>query len=321
LVTVVADAEIEFCPAQVDTFGNALAEPGIRRIHIDSIDVSLGPEPYFFLNVYDFLKPKVIWSPYEYLNIITVNMDIVSGFSVFPLVSGLDDIDSIMAANPYGAPGGTDSTDAILMHSDIFGNYSTADSATYQPRTMAHEIGHWLGLRHVYGDDYCGNDYCADTPKQYEGLSYVIPTFPYYTSCSGPDGEMFMNYMDFTYARYRKMFTTGQKERMQTVLANHPMRIALANSTKCNLPSAVVEDNKHFTFYCAPNPSSGRFEIHLPEIAGEVSVCIMDIAGKKVYSTEGSGKINVQCELENGIYMVNVRAKNFNETCKIVIKR
>ena len=82
-------------------------------------------------------------------------------------------------------------------------------------RTATHEVGHWLNLRHIWGDSNCGNDYCNDTPTQQSSNS-GCPNYPSSSNCSGngSNGDMFMNYMDYTNDACMNMFTQDQKTRM-----------------------------------------------------------------------------------------------------------
>ena len=87
-------------------------------------------------------------------------------------------------------------------------------------RTLTHEIGHWLNLRHIWGDtlDCSGGDRVPDTPNC-EGPSTGRPTFPVITCSNGPHGGMFMNYMDYVDDAAMFMFTAGQVTRMNACLA------------------------------------------------------------------------------------------------------
>ena len=87
-------------------------------------------------------------------------------------------------------------------------------------RTLTHEVGHWLNLRHIWGDtlDCSGGDRVADTPNC-EGPNTGSPTFPVITCSNGPNGDMFMNYMDYTDDAAMFMFTAGQVARMSACLA------------------------------------------------------------------------------------------------------
>jgi hypothetical protein len=118
-------------------------------------------------------------------------------------------------------PGGAAKTDGVVLLHTGFGTAGTAAAPFDGGRTATHEVGHWLNLRHIWGDDgegCSGDDFVADTPNQ-GGPNYGQPTFPTVSCDNGPDGDMFMNYMDYTDDAAMGMFTTGQAARMAACLA------------------------------------------------------------------------------------------------------
>lgn len=119
-------------------------------------------------------------------------------------------------------PGGAASTDGVVVTHTALGTTGTATAPFDGGRTAVHEIGHWLNLRHIWGDDdegCSGSDFVADTPNQ-GGANAGSPTFPHVTCGNGPDGDMFMNYMDYTDDAAMFMFTKGQSARMDATLDN-----------------------------------------------------------------------------------------------------
>ncbi len=119
-------------------------------------------------------------------------------------------------------PGGPAGTDGVVIRDTAFGNTGTARAPFNLGRTATHEIGHWLNLRHIWGDDgngCSGDDFVADTPNC-AGSNGGVPAFPHITCNNGPNGDMFMNYMDYTDDRGMFMFTAGQVLRMQASLDN-----------------------------------------------------------------------------------------------------
>nr|WP_294937589.1 zinc metalloprotease [uncultured Flavobacterium sp.] len=115
-------------------------------------------------------------------------------------------------------PGGPASTDGVVCDSRYFGDTGTATYPFNLGRTATHEVGHWMNLRHIWGDATCGNDQVADTPL-HNTANYGAPTYPHYSTCSGTPIEMTMNYMDYTDDRAMYMFSEGQKSRMMAVFA------------------------------------------------------------------------------------------------------
>ncbi|CAL9608770.1 zinc metalloprotease [Streptomyces sp. NPDC058947] len=119
-------------------------------------------------------------------------------------------------------PGGAASTDGVVVTHSAFGTTGTATAPFDGGRTAVHEIGHWLNLRHIWGDDdegCSGSDFVSDTPNQ-AGPNLGSPGFPHVTCNNGPDGDMFMNYMDYTDDAAMFMFTKGQAARMDATLDN-----------------------------------------------------------------------------------------------------
>jgi Pregnancy-associated plasma protein-A len=130
-------------------------------------------------------------------------------------------------------PGGPAATDGVVITYTAFGTTGTATAPFHRGRTATHEIGHWLNLRHIWGDDNTacsGDDFVADTPNQ-GGANTGIPTFPTISCGNGPNGDMFMNYMDYTDDAGMVMFTAGQVTRMQAALDGP--RASIGSSIPC----------------------------------------------------------------------------------------
>ncbi|MBV9209115.1 MAG: zinc metalloprotease [Acidobacteria bacterium] len=116
-------------------------------------------------------------------------------------------------------PGGPAATDGVVILNTAFGTNGTATAPFNRGRTATHEIGHWLNLRHIWGDtEHCeGTDFVADTPNAQQP-NFGTPTFPHVTCNNGPNGDMFMNYMDYVDDAAMFMFTSGQVARMSATL-------------------------------------------------------------------------------------------------------
>lgn len=110
-------------------------------------------------------------------------------------------------------PGGNSATDGVVLDDRATGKVGTAAAPYGLGRTATHEVGHWLNLRHIWGDATCGNDQVADTPT-HNTSNGGCPAYPHYSTCSGNPVEMTMNYMDYTYDACMYMFSAGQKTRM-----------------------------------------------------------------------------------------------------------
>jgi len=116
-------------------------------------------------------------------------------------------------------PGGPAATDGVVVNYRAFGTMGAAQVPFNKGRTTTHEIGHYLNLRHIWGDtpDCSGSDMVADTPNC-AGPNYGMPAWPVVTCNNGPNGGMFMNYMDYTDDAGMYMFTTAQALRMRAAL-------------------------------------------------------------------------------------------------------
>lgn len=113
-------------------------------------------------------------------------------------------------------PGGSSTTDGVVIDSNYFGLSSTASYPYNLGRTATHEVGHWMNLRHIWGDATCGSDLVTDTPS-HNTANYGVPTYPHYSTCTGTPVEMTMNYMDYTDDKGMYMFSVGQKARMDAI--------------------------------------------------------------------------------------------------------
>ncbi len=147
-------------------------------------------------------------------------------------------------------PGGATATDGVVIGYNYFGRTGTLSAPFNKGRTATHEVGHWLNLRHIWGDANCGNDLVDDTPTQ-QTSNYGCPSHPKIT-CSNVNGDMFMNYMDYTDDACMFMFSAKQKLRMQAVLAAGGSRATLATSlggtaptggTTCSVPNGLTSSN------------------------------------------------------------------------------
>jgi len=253
-----ADMEIEFCLAQRDP--NGLATNGIIRHNIanngawDMADI-------------EEMKADTQWDPEKYLNMwvvsgITISeIYVLAGYAQFPVQSGnegLDDIDGMpVAAN----------TDGVVIAYEYFGSEDIYPDGNYIPgtkgRSATHEVGHFFGLRHIWGDeDNCtADDYCADTPIHYSA-NQGCPDAGFDSCPTKAGADMIANYMDYTDDSCKNVFTAGQKLRMQAVLENSPRRHNLITSNGC-VPGIVYDNDGSLNIQSFNTDCIGGFE---PEI-------------------------------------------------------
>ena len=229
------DCEINFVLAQQDP--NGLATNGVNR-------VNMGQAAWSEQDVDDIVKDQTQWDPTKYLNMWVVKLvdDTILGYAQFPSGSTLPGI------GPYGGPV---KTDGVVASYDAFGTTTVNDGSfvlnqSYNlGRTMTHEVGHWLGLRHIWGDDTnctpaddLSGDYVADTPDS-NTENYNCVTISH---CIGND--MIENYMDYTNDACMNTFTAGQKARMVAVMTNSIRRKELSSSNGGTLGTAYALDGK-----------------------------------------------------------------------------
>jgi hypothetical protein len=115
-------------------------------------------------------------------------------------------------------PGGPASTDGVVLAHNFTGRTGTVAAPYNKGRTATHEVGHWLNLRHIWGDVTCGTDLVADTPT-HNASNGGCPASTHRSTCTGTPLEMTMNYMDYTADACMYMFSAGQKTRMQATYA------------------------------------------------------------------------------------------------------
>ncbi|HEY6502455.1 MAG TPA: zinc metalloprotease, partial [Chitinophagaceae bacterium] len=234
---IATDVQIQFCLAQQDPGGVALAQPGIHRINGITqgwSDVNTGAafdSPGEIIAYFDgTIKPASIWDPTRYINIWTADMNAsgLLGYASFPALSGLP-----------GLPNSeTDLSAGVVMAAGSAGSVSTLGyAAPYNMgRTLTHELGHFFGLRHIWGDGDCtATDYCADTPPQDQETA-GCPAPGTLNNCIPNVPKMFENYMDYSNDACLNTFTADQAIRMQTVMDFSPRRLSLITSTACTPP-------------------------------------------------------------------------------------
>ena len=296
------DCQINFCLATRDP--NGAVTTGITRTKTTKTSFSTN----------DYVKKtsrggKDPWPASSYLNIWVCNLSGgVLGYAQFP--------------------GGSATTDGVVIGYKYFG---TTGAATYPfnlGRTATHEVGHWLNLRHIWGDDgtgCTGSDLVSDTPNQ-GGYNFGCPSFPKVSCSNGPNGDLFMNYMDYTDDRCMFMFTTGQSGRMNATISG--TRASLLSSSGCAAPIVENQEETNDNISLSPdkfvlnqnhpnpfNPTTS-ISFNLPA-AGQVSLKVFDISGKEVaglvdnYLEAGRHSVNFDASaLSSGVYYYKLASGN-----------
>jgi len=196
-----ADPNIEFALAAKDPKGKPTN--GITRVRTTRDSFGTG----------DSVKTRAgggtpPWATDRYLNIWVCNLgEGLLGYAQFP--------------------GGPARTDGVVILYTAFGTGGAASAPFNLGRTATHEVGHWLNLRHIWGDtnDCSGSDQVSDTPRA-QAPNYGKPDWPRISCNNGPNGDMFMNYMDYVDDAAMFMFTQGQAARMNATLAGPRKKLA-----------------------------------------------------------------------------------------------
>jgi|CXWL01.1.fsa_nt_gi hypothetical protein len=242
------------------------------------------------------------WDPKSYLNIWVCNLDKFAGYATMP--------------------GGEENKDGVVISYTAFGTGSGA-SGYNMGKTAVHEVGHWLNLKHLWGDENCGDDGVNDTPKQ---ASYTVgcPKTVRVTCGNGPYGDMYMNYMDFTSDDCINMFTQGQKARMMTLFATGGARTAMLLSKGLSTPLIFEsplpkEDPKWLHPQLYPNPATNEITLDLAYDIRWIgkNIFVTNLQGQTVMNvmiTSQNMKIDIS-RLQSGMYFIAAK-KDDGESMK-----
>jgi hypothetical protein len=299
-----ADCGIKFALAKLDPLGNSTTgivrkQTGIQRFGVD-----------------DAVKHAVnggddAWDSDSYLNIWVCNIaGGVQGYS--------------------SAPGCPKDIDGVVINTAVFGTMNV--SAPFNKgRTTVHEIGHWLNLRHIWGDASCGDDGVDDTPMQ-QAATRGCASGEKFSCGSTLHGDMYMNYMDFTDDACMFMFTDGQRDRMRKLFESGGPRNALLLSnalTGNGLPLQIplvpaVDALSAFNVVLYPNPTSSVITIYSRgsiDYTGKKAIIYNRIGQmvKTVLLTGAQQPIDVS-SLEVGLYFVRIEGVKTNAMIKFIKK-
>lgn len=303
--TAAADTRIMFCLAQVDPGGHATK--GIVRKYT-SKEFFLGDDGM----KYSLAGGDDTWDCKKYLNIWVC--------SLFGRSLGYATI-----------PGGPADVDGVVINYDVFGSTGFLRAPYNKGRTTTHEVGHWLGLKHLWGDTNCGSDDVNDTPSQ---LSYNFncPSFPHVSSCSpNGNGDMFMNFMDFTDDACMNMFTQGQKMKMRSLFALNASRNSFLNSFACDSTLATGGPLPNDTLPVAkPKPGVQLFPNPVQSILNIKPVNNYELTGKNcaIYNIQGRlvlqqtiNSANVKMDLSSlvpGVYVLKIGIGADKQILKVI---
>jgi hypothetical protein len=218
-------------------------------------------------------------------------------------------------------PGSAAEKDGVVIKYSVFGSTGNMKAPYNKGRTTVHEVGHWLGLRHIWGDTDCGDDKIDDTPPQ-AGPTRGCPSGVIATCSSGAAGNMYMNFMDFTNDECTNMFTAGQATRMRELFQYEGARYALLSSNKAegalsDEELVQVTNGTSLTIY--PNPAISELQVMLPTLTdGFNKIFVYNNLGQVVKAVSISGNkqtINVS-DLKAGLYFVTTGGKEIAKFIK-----
>lgn len=264
--------DLQFCLANVDTNGNPFS----------GIDRQQNNANWFSSILNNQIKTTYPpWDPAHYLNIWTCDMSLfgnpfVLGFATFP--------------------GGPANLDGVVLQAEFVG-YQNNGTVNNLGRTMVHEVGHWLGMRHIWGDGQQGTnpcdstDYVEDTPRANNASQTDCDTTkntcsnedPFWSNFSIDPPDMVENYMDYSSDACMTMFTKGQKARMWSFI--NTVRTGLLNNTVGCTAVGIDEYNPAFGDYIHVYPNPANNVLNLNFTSGnlnEIQVELYDANGRLV---------------------------------------
>ncbi|PVD50604.1 zinc metalloprotease [Terrimonas sp.] len=223
-------------------------------------------------------------------------------------------------------PGSDLLKDGVVIRTDIFGTMGNESSAYSRGRTTTHEAGHWLNLKHLWGDTDCGDDGVDDTPQQ-KTYNTGCSSFPKITagSCNtGNNGDMFMNYMDFSDDACMLMFTYGQKQRMRRLFDEDGARATILQSYALGeawKAKPAEEDSVTTATGIAIYPNPSVNEIYFRDSQGKTitpdEYRIYDVKGKLLIYGYKHTLVNIS-KLATGIYFTRIQYAGGQRVIKFV---
>ena len=310
-----ANVNIEFQLATRNPLGGSTS--GITR--------NYSPRADFATTEMDLLSEIVYWPSDRYLNIwVTDLSEDFIGYAQFPDMTGLDGL----------APqNGLATTDGVVIDYTAFGVITDPGkrSVYSQGRTTTHEVGHWLGLLHTWGDVicneagcFCGEDFISDTPPTGEPNQTTVECRELFSTCTGVQTRnMTENFMDYSPDKCMNVFTQGQKERIRQVLQLSPRRKALVEWARRPAP-----ERERLTVNVFPNPSDPEDRLVNVEVllkgSQPVTIALFSSTGslvhEQVYASTTSTTATLYLQaIKAGLYIVRISTPTETQTRRLVL--
>ena len=309
-----ADMEIEFVLATVDPKG--ITTNGITRTFVNKVSWDFSGDKQNLANI-------IRWDYEKYINIWVAKSDERTlGISSFPYDSKLVGFGTtpqdILDQNIF---------DGVIVDYRYVGNCCGVQGTTYNlGRTTTHEIGHYLGLIHTDGDEFCGTDYCDDTP-QIEKLNQTTSCTVRTSKCNNVTRtNMIENYMDYSPDRCMNVFTNDQKKRVRSALNLSVKRQRLLINSELALGIEPVNANNK-SLQISPNPIIQNENAILSlQFSGvkDLTISIFNMVGvlqnEENYIAQKSNVFALNTDkLRSGQYIVKVKFGNDIATEKIIV--
>ena len=309
---VAADVGVEFYLAGTDPAGNPTS--GITRTQVTREDFA--PD-FTGAGLDDVKQPSeggvASWDTDQYLNIWVC--DLIGTSSLFQ-VFGFAYPPATAPNWPAGSNAPSSELEGVVIHYEVFGDgnpLATGQlSISDKGRTATHEVGHYLGLRHIWGDaffDGCSADDGLDDTPNAAGNAAQQCAFSNNTCTDSPVDfpDMIENYMDYAQDQCMNIFTQDQADIMRSMLETARMDLVDGSVAPSGIKEGLIDANEIGLF---PNPTNGEFQIQFSDGLNLMGVEVLDVDGRQVFAAILNNKLNANIilpEVAKGVYVLSLQ--------------